>query len=659
MSDARPALVSVGVAVGAVWAIGDSVTRSEWGSVPGRWHGLALCLYLLGGGAVLGMLALALRVATRTRLLRWAFAGAFTVLVCVLVLVSRAGSLSVAGSARAALTSLAYAAVFVASAAVTMRWIASGGIRRRGMVAVALGVTLYVDLTVLVSLYEWAHRLLECGAAGLTAALARDGLSRRPRLRAALTFIGAVCALTGIAALPWREAFLDEASYLEQQPRYLGRAVMRVESLFTKRPIATRDSSAAAPSSSADVEEDIPQVDPKWRDPPPESAAAWAASHRVRRDRRFNVIVYYVDSLRADVAFDPKVMPNVAAFADANISFRRAYATGSDTVNSLPALLHGRVNAPFHDQDLLSVADRAHVRRRLVIAQSASRFLLNQLPGFAWPERIEVPDHAPDRKVWGYGADQSTAGQIVDAGLTFIEQAEGEPYLLWLFNFDVHAWRELTKEFLDERATALRVPKQGALDWRYRVSARSVDEQFARLMQELKASGALQNTAVVFVADHGEAVGENGFWMHSTHLWESLVRVPLIMRVPGVGKARIDKPVSGVDVGVTLARCFDPAADLMDFHGDDLMSFVGDPKLARRLPIVMMAQTKTTTTRIGLVEDRWRLVLPMESRRPTLFDATQPKSDERNLVSKHRSRAARMTSELLNSPVAIGKSLSK
>ena len=39
---------------------------------------------------------------------------------------------------------------------------------------------------------------------------------------------------------------------------------------------------------------------------------------------------------------------------------------------------------------------------------------------------------------------------------------------------------------------------------------------------------------VVVTADHGEAFGEHGTHWHGVELWEELVRVPLLIRVPGV-----------------------------------------------------------------------------------------------------------------------------
>jgi choline-sulfatase len=57
---------------------------------------------------------------------------------------------------------------------------------------------------------------------------------------------------------------------------------------------------------------------------------------------------------------------------------------------------------------------------------------------------------------------------------------------------------------------------------------------------------------VVVTADHGEAFGEHGMSWHGVELWEELVRVPWIMRVPGVAPRRVTTPRSQIDLAPTL-----------------------------------------------------------------------------------------------------------
>lgn len=66
----------------------------------------------------------------------------------------------------------------------------------------------------------------------------------------------------------------------------------------------------------------------------------------------------------------------------------------------------------------------------------------------------------------------------------------------------------------------------------YDESIIAVDAAIGRLHSELDQRGLLDRTLVVITSDHGEAFGENGIVSHGQGLWQSQVRVPLILRYP-------------------------------------------------------------------------------------------------------------------------------
>lgn len=94
--------------------------------------------------------------------------------------------------------------------------------------------------------------------------------------------------------------------------------------------------------------------------------------------------------------------------------------------------------------------------------------------------------------------------------------------------------------------------------WRYaracyfaRIS--EVDQMVGRLTERLEAYGQLENTVVVFLADHGRYVGAHGFDAHNFGPFEEIYRIPLIMAGPGIETgADCTAHVSIADVGTTL-----------------------------------------------------------------------------------------------------------
>ena len=91
---------------------------------------------------------------------------------------------------------------------------------------------------------------------------------------------------------------------------------------------------------------------------------------------------------------------------------------------------------------------------------------------------------------------------------------------------------------------------------RQRAEALSVvDRQVGRVMGALSRSGELDNTLVVFTSDNGFFLGEQRRPLGKTWPHEPSLRVPLLMRGPGIpaGETRRD-PFTSIDVAPTLAR---------------------------------------------------------------------------------------------------------
>jgi hypothetical protein len=290
----------------------------------------------------------------------------------------------------------------------------------------------------------------------------------------------------------------------------------------------------------------------------------------------------------------------------------------------------------------------------LAIAKSAHEFLGKLRPEFRFEQNLVIEDYPAEQQVWGYGAQRPTAAKIVDRAIEFIDQPRQRPFFLWLFNFDQHNWRELDSEYVDGSAQ-----KYGIVDdparppYRYRAVARAIDHEFHRLIDELVKRRLLENTLILFVSDHGEALGRDGFWVHSVFLWESLIRVPLILYAPGISGRRIERPVSLVDVAPTLGRYLDPLLDDSGFQGEDLLTNAIEPPPPRRFPLLLVSASKDLLVRVGLVDPvgEYKLVLSFEAALPELYNLRAPDPDAQNFASSDPKRVRRGLQLLLRSPV--------
>ncbi len=87
----------------------------------------------------------------------------------------------------------------------------------------------------------------------------------------------------------------------------------------------------------------------------------------------------------------------------------------------------------------------------------------------------------------------------------------------------------------------------------YRGELRYVDDQIARLRAQLIAAGEWENTLLVVCGDHGENVGEHGFFGHQYNLYDTLLHVPLVIHGgPFTGGESRQELVSLLDLPTTL-----------------------------------------------------------------------------------------------------------
>jgi hypothetical protein len=526
----------------------------------------------------------------------------------------------------------------------------------------AAGALIYIDLNVYVALYARLHTLAEV-MAGVIAVCVLGALLHP------LLFRGRGRKIAGfitVATLAWLFVFVvwkrprtwlaRDLRHAWLEPVYAGRMLSRAQAAeaYLSNPAGWKGAGfIGVDRLKEQYDLGSTTLSPMWEEPLNEPPALKARLDAVRKKQKLNVLVYYVDTLRADVAADPRVMPSLSEFNQQSLSFARAYAPGSDTARSLPALTTGRYVPKESDEDIIQTG-RAHgYKTALVIPQSAHEFLQKEVKGFRFEETVEVLDYAPVRTdVWGYGADRPSAGPIVDQLLDWLRKNQEKSFFVWAFNFDQHNWREISDQFIADSAQRFSMPVNAGRP-RYEIVARSIDAEFGRLLKGLDELGLSKNTIVLFVSDHGEGLGRDGFWVHSIFLWESLVRVPLSMRVPGVPPKLVSDPVSLVDLAPTLARFFNPKIDTARYQGDDLLAYSFPERPARQRPILMQSGTHDAIRRIGIIEPKsqYKLVLQLESGVPELYDVNIDDPDWISVADENSTQTMSMLNRLVRSPL--------
>jgi len=141
----------------------------------------------------------------------------------------------------------------------------------------------------------------------------------------------------------------------------------------------------------------------------------------------------------------------------------------------------------------------------------------------------------------------------------------------------VRSWRELEGYTDIPKDAQMSAAKVQELRHGYYACVSYVDALVGRLLAELERLGLSDDTVIVLWGDHGYHLGEQGLWTKANN-YELSTRVPLLLRVPGVGRTgqETDALVELVDVYPTLVEaCALPMP--AGLEGQSLMPLLKDP----------------------------------------------------------------------------------
>ena len=401
-------------------------------------------------------------------------------------------------------------------------------------------------------------------------------------------------------------------------------------------------------------------------------AAAFFPGHAVVAERPQNLLLIGVDTLRFDrTALDPssaevggppreRVTPEILRFAEAAVLFRQATAQASWTLPSFASVLTGRYpheHGALSTDGLLEPAEltlaeilrEAGYRTASIVSHTFLTWRHGMAQGFS---------RRDERGVRGELAITSRA--LTDAALEWLSGAgRGAPFFLFVHYFDPHyeyldrpefpfadAYRGWLRDEAPDIATLrteaerLRPADLAYLRALYDEELAATDREIGRLLAALDADGLANRTAVVLVADHGEEFLDHDWLGHTPSLHQEVVRVPLLLRLPGVTPARhvIDEPVETRAVFATLldhlgvdgpergsAPSLLPLIRGEDGAPEQVYSSVWLPDL----PAGSGKRARRTAVRQG----RWKLIRDHDSGRDRLFDLERDPGERRIVTS--------------------------
>lgn len=308
-----------------------------------------------------------------------------------------------------------------------------------------------------------------------------------------------------------------------------------------------------------------------------------SAPHR----ERFNLVLISLDTLRADrlgcYGYESPVSPIMDALAAGSCFFERAYAHAPYTHASHASMftaLYPSAHGVQSGNDMLGVnldllAERL-ARQGWATASFNCGGLISHEFGFhrgfdLYCEIDPIGDQYTDGEPVNPNSFADGGRASLNRAFSWLESMQDRPFFLFLHTFMVHDYRPpmaLAETFNSERPGGLelgleirslmnmeRFRTKGLsqaelryLNNMYDATIRAADIMVGKVIDRLKALNLYDRTILVVTSDHGEEFLEHGSIGHSKSVFDESIRIPLIVRAPGLpAGVKVDSFVSHVD----------------------------------------------------------------------------------------------------------------
>jgi len=432
------------------------------------------------------------------------------------------------------------------------------------------------------------------------------------------------------------------------------------------------------------------------------------------RQRPLNFVFVLADDLGwADTVpygADLHETPNLDRLARQGVKFTRAYAAAPVCSPTRASIQTGKYPAKLHITIWREASRRPPTNQRLIppvveenLPHTEATFaeLLREMGYFTahvgkwhlgnaehYPETHGFDAHiggtvwgAPATFFWPYRGNQLYGGEyryvpglhsgkpgeyltdrLTDEALKMIDSAGDRPFFLNLCYYTVHTPIEAKAELVERYRGKLRpgLRHQNAL---YAAMVHSLDENMGRLLERLERRGIADRTVVIFTSDNGGYINPfRGQVVTDNHplrsgkgsLYEGGIRVPLVIRWPGVAAAGgvSNEPVSSIDFYPTILEMAGSSGDPKHnaaVDGRSLVPLLNDPgaRLGREELFFHYPHYYATTSPVSaILAGDWKLLEYFEDGRLELYHLGRDPSETRNLAEQEPAVARRLHERL-------------
>ncbi len=219
------------------------------------------------------------------------------------------------------------------------------------------------------------------------------------------------------------------------------------------------------------------------------------------------------------------------------------------------------------------------------------------------------------------------------------------PFFLWVHFFDPHEPYYYRENF-DRPEVVGESPGRnrfGEDEAAYLSEIEFADYHLGKVLNHLDELGLTDRTLTLFSADHGESLGEHEYRGHRQSVYQSVVRVPLILRLPQIlpqGK-RLQTRAMSIDILPTILTLLEIPYLPTSFQGKDLFK-LPENQPRRRYSVAVKLFTKTPIRRTMVFGD-YKFIEFEDPQRNLLFNIADDPEELVNIIAKKPPEAEKIS----------------
>ena len=318
----------------------------------------------------------------------------------------------------------------------------------------------------------------------------------------------------------------------------------------------------------------------------------------------YNIVLISVDTLRADhlgcYGYEKNTTPNIDKFARESILFEDAYSQAPSTVPALRSIMTGQlisnedkndITAYYYNRTYLAQILHKKGYRTAAFTDHYALGSKNEKRTFSIYRADTIVRGFDSFENFGHNIKEVTSHILTKHAIQWLDE-NGSKFFLWVHYFDPHfnynplpkyaglfmpAGKECGRvyngiDMSDIRKIQKTLTQQevDCLRCLYDAEIFYTDEYIGKLLEKVKELGLLDKTVIIITADHGEEFKERTRIGHEKTVYNEVLHVPLIVRIP------YQKPMR-IEAGIATKQIYNVVVNLasnqpIEFYGGDVIS---------------------------------------------------------------------------------------